>query len=190
VFLPDAIAEFSQTFRNLRPVNPLLTADKCTEGLTQSVEALQKLSSDLSSPLIKGYLHVYLAHLLSLIELEPLEKRIDNSIMQRVIEYVSEHFDEPLSLDYLSNELNVSQSFLSHMFSEQLNINFRKYVNSMRIGHACELLRDTDMTITEICYACGYCNSRTFHRAFIDERGMQPSEFRSQIRSGNLHKKA
>ena len=178
IFQPDTIAEFAPVFHSMRPVSPQLSAVK-VPGLMDVIVKLQELSAAPDSPFIKSYLHLYLAHLLSCLPLEPLDKHVDNSLIQRVILYVAEHFTEPLTLDTVSHAMGVSRSHLSHVFSEQLNINFRKYVNILRIDEARSLLEQTQMTVTEICFMCGYNNPRTFHRAFLEECGMQPGEFRA-----------
>lgn len=182
IFVPETIAEFSNVFRSLRPITPLLPADKCSADLQSAAQKLLTLSSIPNSPFLRGYLHVYLAHLLNELPLESLDKHVDNTLTQRVIQFLAEHYTEPLSLDTVSHDLGVSRSHLSHLFSEQLNINFRKYINILRVDEARSLLRDTDMTVIEVCYAVGYNNPRTFYRAFQDECGIQPSEFRANYR--------
>lgn len=180
IFLPDAIAEFADTFRVMRPVSPLLPADEHDAPLNEAIERLQVISRKENSPLITSYLHVFLAHLFTHLDLQPLEDHVDVSLTQQVLQYLSQHFLEELTLDSVARALGISRSHLSHIFSAQLRINFRRYINTLRIDHACVLLKETDMTITEICYACGYNNPRTFHRAFLEERSMQPSEYRDR----------
>lgn len=182
IFVPDTIAEFAGTFRTMRPVDPFLPAEKSDSGMMEAVEKLQALSQEEDSPFIKCNLHVFLAHFLSLLNLAPLDQQLHTNLTQQVVQYVADHFDEPLTMESVSAALGVSRSHLSHLFSDQLNINFRKYINIMRVDQACTMLSETDMTVTEICYACGYNNPRTFHRAFIDECGVQPGEYRAKCR--------
>lgn len=182
IFVPDTIAEFAGTFRTMRPVDPFLPAEKLDSGMIEALEKLQALSMEENSPFLKCNLHVFLAHFLSLLKLSTLDNQLPTNLAQQVVQYVADHFDKPLTLESMSTALGVSRSHLSHLFSEQLNINFRKYINIMRVDQACTMLSETDMTVTEICYACGYNNPRTFHRAFIDECGVQPGEYRAKCR--------
>ena len=43
-------------------------------------------------------------------------------------------------------------------------------------------MRDPDMTLTAICYSCGYENMRTFRRAFVRETGMLPTAYLQKMR--------
>lgn len=178
IFLPETILEFVETFRRMRPVRPLLPASEHDAGLLDAANRLSEVAKVPDSPLVKGYLHVFLSHLLSRLELEPTEMHVDMGLTQQVMEYLSEHYREDITLESVAKELGISRSHLSHIFSEQLNVNFRRYINTLRIDQAGFLLQNTAMTVTEIGYACGYNNLRTFHRAFQNERGMQPGEYR------------
>ena len=102
-------------------------------------------------------------------------------LSSQVLHYISEHFTEPISLEIVSRALGVSRTHLSHFFSQQLKINFCQYINTLRVDHACYLLRDPSYTISQIVYLCGYGNPRTFHRAFMNHCKMTPKQYRSQF---------
>ena len=99
----------------------------------------------------------------------------------QVLQYISEHFTEPLTLESTARALGISRIHLSHIFSQQLHINFRQYINTLRIDRAQTLLRDPAYSISQIAYQCGYGNQRTFHRAFLSQCGMTPNSFRAAL---------
>ena len=181
IFLPDTISEFSRTFRTMMPTSPiLLKKDKASE-LNVVIRNLMKLSTQENSPLELGYLHLFLAYLFTCIALQPIEKHVQTNLSYQVLHYISEHFTEPLSLESTAHALGISRIHLSHIFSQQLHINFRQYINNLRIDRACFLLKDPSYSISQIAYLCGYGNPRTFHRAFLAQCGMPPNQFRAQL---------
>jgi len=181
IFLPDTISEFSRTFRTMVPSAPiLLKRDKAPE-LNVVIRNLMKLSTQESSPLQLGYLHLFLAYLFTCITLQPIEKHVQSNLSYQVLHYISEHFTEPLSLENTAHALGISRIHLSHIFSQQLHINFRQYINTLRIDRACFLLRDPGYSISQIAYLCGYGNPRTFHRAFLTQCGMPPNQYRARM---------
>ena len=115
------------------------------------------------------------------IPLTQVEKYVESGTVKQVLQYISEHFTERLTLESIARELGISRSHLSHIFSQQLRINLRQYINTLRIDKARFLLRNPDLSVTEIAYMCGYENSRTFHRAFLSECGTQPSVYRLSV---------
>lgn len=181
IFGPDTIREFSTAFKTSRPACPLLKGGDAPAGLHESAAALCRLVQEGKQSLLMGYLHVFLAHLLQELTLSPMNESMDNDLIQQTLQYVADHFDEDLTLDSVSMALGISKTHLSRLFSQYLRINFRKYINILRIDEACTLLKASDMNITEVCYACGFNNLRTFHRAFLEEVGMQPKDYRASL---------
>jgi len=180
IFLPDTYNEYVNTFRSSRPSEPFLKREDITPEAAEAALKLHKLAEAQQNSLFMAYLHVFLAHLLPLIPVHTLDKYMEAGLTHQVLKYISEHYNQPLTLESTARALGISRSHLSHIFSQQLHINFRQYINKLRIDRACFLLRDPQFSITQIAYMCGYENSRTFHRAFQSERGMQPNQFRAQ----------
>lgn len=179
IFAPDTIAEFAHHFRRMTVAHPLLAGDQKPKELTFLIQQMQsRLTPHPDSPLKLGYLHLFLSYLFTCVELEPMEKQTQSGMSYQVLHYISEHFTEPLSLESTARALGISRIHLSHIFSQQLKINFRQYINTLRIDRACALLRDPSNTISQIVYQCGYTNPRTFHRAFMTHCNMPPKQYR------------
>lgn len=181
IFLPETISEFSSSFRTKLPVSPLLKSDEKPAEVDAVIQRMREISTLEESPLILAYLHLFLAHLFSLMTLQPITVRMQSNMAYNALHYISEHFTESLSLDSTARALGISRIHLSHIFSQQLHVNFRDYINTLRIDRACSLLHDPFYSISQIAYLCGYGNPRTFHRAFLQKRGMPPNQFRAQL---------
>ena len=180
-FLPDAISEFSSTFRTKLPVRPILTREALPVEIRLIAEQMMKLSSPVGSPLMLGYLHLFLSYLFCSLELQPLVKHMQSGLMQQVLHYISEHFTEDITQDSVSRALGISAIHLSHIFSQQLHINFREYSNALRIDRACSLLYDSSLSISQIADLCGFGNPRTFHRAFQSRCQTTPNKYRASL---------
>jgi len=181
IFLPEAIAEFNGAFRSRQPVSPLLRADGQPDEMKRLIRQMKELSVHEDSPLRLGYLHLFLSFMFSVIPLQPIEKRLQSGLSFQVLHYISEHFTEPLTLESTAHALGISRIHLSHIFSQQLHINFRSYINTLRIDRACFLLRDPTCSVSQVAYLCGYGNPRTFHRAFMLKRNTTPSRYRAAL---------
>lgn len=180
-FLPDAISEFSSLFRANLPESAVLPANSVPEEIRLIIRKMQELSASGGSPLMQGYLHLFLSYLFCCLDLKPLTKQLQTGLAQQVLHYISEHFTEPLTQDSVSRALGISSTHLSHIFSQQLHVNFREYINALRIDYACSLLYDPALSISQIAYQCGFGNPRTFHRAFLARCQMSPNKYRSNL---------
>lgn len=181
IFPPDAIAEFSGAFRVSMPANPVLDAASKPAELDHLIEMMTRLPQGNESPHKLGYLHLFLSYLFASLTLQPLARHMQSGLAHQVLHYISEHFTEPLTLETTAHALGISRTHLSHIFSQQLGINFREYINSLRIDRACQLLRDPFYSVSQIACLCGYGNPRTFHRAFLSKCSMPPNRFRSGL---------
>ncbi|WP_430413167.1 helix-turn-helix domain-containing protein [Kordia sp.] len=93
--------------------------------------------------------------------------------------------DNSLTLDVLSEELNLSRHHTSQLINEHFQVNFFEFVNNYRIDEAIELLKDQKNTlnINQIIYAAGFNNRTSFYNAFKKKTGISPKSYRK------IHKK-
>lgn len=183
IFPPDIIPEYAGTFHGLQPEYPLLPAARTGEDLRLAVERVSRLNMEEHLPLCVAYLHVLLAGVLHNLTFRPVYDYSERGLGHRILTYISEHALEEITLESASHALGISASHLSHFFSDRLHTNFRHFINAIRIDKARLLMRDPNLTLTEICGACGYTNMRTFRRAFQREMGCLPSDHMVTLRN-------
>ena len=185
-FVPKVMDEFRNALINMWPVVPLVKISECPEEMEEAIEKLEGYSGreEETCPLMLAYIHLMTACLFTRLELVPSTELNKNSFMYKTMYYIQQHSGENLTLDSVAREMGVGRSHLSHLFSQKLNINFRKFLNAIRVEKACLLLQDSPMSIKEVCYECGFENTRTFHRVFLEEQKMTPGEYRERMRKG------
>lgn len=82
------------------------------------------------------------------------------------------------TIQSVADEFNLSVSWLSRFFKDQMQVNLADYVKEKRIAFAEKLIMDGNMTMNEISQLLGYGNLSSFIRFFRSERGMTPVQFR------------
>ncbi len=105
-------------------------------------------------------------------------EKIRSASVSEAFKYLSNHFQENITLKDVSMAIGYSASHLSHSFSEIVGMNFRTILNSIRINHAKTLLLNTNTNVLLISVECGFGSERSFHRAFQSTLGMTPREYR------------
>lgn len=96
----------------------------------------------------------------------------------QVVQYVMEHFQEPLTLELLAQELHTNKYYISHIFSNRIQINFRQYLNLIRLEYAIQLMKTTSAPLTDISLEAGFSSQRSFNRAFTQIMGISPRDYR------------
>lgn len=111
--------------------------------------------------------------------------KTDNRQNRRIMAvdtYLRKNFTHPVKLSEAAKATNMSDSAFSRFFIHHTGKSFTDYLIDIRIGNAARMLIDTDMTIAEICYSCGYNNLSNFNRLFKRKKGCTPREFRELYR--------
>lgn len=130
-------------------------------------------------PVFKSYVEIILACTWE--QLHPVLSANRNvDLPCRALQYVMQHFQQPITLESTAQALGVTKNHLSRVFSQKLHMRFPQYLHFLRIELAQQLLRNTDKSIITILYECGYESSRTFNRTFQEVCGISPREYRQQ----------
>lgn len=77
-----------------------------------------------------------------------------------LIEYVETHYETPIKLETLADEMHISKYHLSHSVKQTLGINFQTYLNTVRMTKAIQLLYTTKMSVLEISERAGFSDQK------------------------------
>ena len=101
-----------------------------------------------------------------------------NNLIDSIVTYIRENYKNPaLCLSKISDEFHISESYFSHMFKENMNVNFSVYLEDLRLTEAAHLIEKGESCINEIALEVGYNNQTSFRRAFKKKYGVTPSSF-------------
>jgi AraC-like DNA-binding protein len=106
----------------------------------------------------------------------------DSKIINNVFRYVAENFQRKISFDNAASVANMQRSAFCRYFKRKTKKKFTQFVNEIRIMHSCKLLAETDKTIIEVAFECGYENTSYFNRQFRIYCNNSPKEFRGQLK--------
>ena len=185
-FPASVIGEFASAFETTLPSNPVLRAEQVSPDANMAIERLSAMPNGEYCPSRQAYLHLLLANVLSAMVLRPTDALSERDTAARVVRYISEHACESLTLAVAARDLGISESHISHLFSQRFHINFRRFINAIRVDKAIIWMRDPRMTLTTICDRCGYENMRTFRRAFLRETSELPHAYMKAAREGKI----
>lgn len=92
--------------------------------------------------------------------------------------YIDAHYLEEITVADISEALNLSRYYLSHVFKEAVGYSPMQYVIRRRIGEAQNWLLMTDKSVTDIAYLVGYNSASNFNNAFQKMVGISPQKYR------------
>lgn len=102
----------------------------------------------------------------------------DSRRILKVKNFISKNYMDELRLPELASLAGMSSSAFSRFFKLHTGRNISEYIIDLRLGYAARMLVDTDKSISEIGFDCGFNNLSNFNRIFKKKKGCSPSEFR------------
>lgn len=101
----------------------------------------------------------------------------NNKIISKAKRYVAQNISKTISLQEVSNMLNISPGYFSTIFKQSTGISFIDYVTEVRIEKAKRLLKESSLKIYQIAQMTGYENAYYFSKVFKKITGVTPKEF-------------
>ena len=120
------------------------------------------------------------AGFLSLSESYKRQKKSSDPIIEAAKEYIKNHISSNLKAKDVAATVNLSESYFTIYFKTKTGQNFRDYVLNARTDLAKKLLLEQRLSISEIAYATGYQDYRSFSRAFKNVTGISPSDYQNR----------
>ena len=96
----------------------------------------------------------------------------------QVLDYIHEHLDHSIKLSDLAQLLNMSQFHFSHLFKQSMGAPPYQYLIQQRVERAKQLLKQTDQSITEIAFQCGFNSHSHLTKQFRQVTGTTPRAYR------------
>lgn len=99
----------------------------------------------------------------------------------KLMHYIHQNFKEEISLTGAAAVSGLQIHAFCRYFKSLTNRTFSEFLNDVRIGYACELLHQSELSITQIALECGYNNISYFNRCFRKANKMSPKSFRQSL---------
>ena len=116
----------------------------------------------------------------------PAHQRVANVYRQTeladVLQFCEAHFDQPLSVPQLAARMFLSSGRFSEIFKKEMGTPPGDYLRRLRLAKAQELLREGNLSITQIAFRCGFNDAAQFSRAFRATFDITPSDYRKEFK--------
>lgn len=104
--------------------------------------------------------------------------------LRKARDHADRHFEEPLDLAQLAAIAGISKFHFQRLFAATYGISPAEHLSQRRIERAQDLLRATNLTVTEICFAVGFSSLGSFSSRFRALVGESPTQFRQRYSDG------
>lgn len=101
--------------------------------------------------------------------------------IKNVCEYIEQNYQEKIKVNDVAQILNMTVTTLSRLMKQRTGRSFVDFVNDYRVGFASRWLTETNQTVAEIAFGCGFYNISNFNRIFRKIKGCTPGQYRENF---------
>jgi transcriptional regulator GlxA family with amidase domain len=98
-----------------------------------------------------------------------------------VCAYIESFYAEPIYVEQLATMVGLGKSAFSRLFRKSTGRTVPQFVNGVRVAHACRLLVETDLTVSQISRDCGFVSPAHFQRQFREQQQCSPLHYRAKF---------
>ncbi len=114
---------------------------------------------------------------------------VDEQFLINAIECIEAHLSEAnFDIPQMAMELNMSTSTLTRKFKVITGLTPLGFIRNIKLKHACTMLKDKSVNISEVAYATGFSVPKYFTKCFKDEFGITPTEYQEKMKNENMIK--
>lgn len=108
----------------------------------------------------------------------------EDSLVARVLKYVTNHISDPLTIEDIADAVGVSRRTFSRAFAKHANVTPSVFVDQVRIDFARKLLEETDVPLKTVAFRCGFHTATQMRMIFSRQLSTTPKQYRERFRAG------
>lgn len=196
-FLPRLISGFEGSRIHTRFMEPVLTSARLSSVSFSPAVAWEKETLERFHNIYQLFLHPTPTYELEIqrelsgfwqtlflhetMELQPAAERVvrETERLRAMLDYLHSHYREKITLEDVAKHINISRSECCRFFRKHMKISLFDYLLNYRVEQSLPLLRDKDLSITQIAEQTGFGGSAYFAKIFKKEMGVSPSQYRN-----------
>ena len=98
--------------------------------------------------------------------------------VKKAITYMEEHYDTPITVSQMGDVMSMTPAYFSRFFKNSTGETFHRHLTRIRLNQARTMLEQTEAGMTEVAFACGFPNIKSFIEAFKKEFGCTPAKYK------------
>lgn len=145
----------------------------------QLMDYTELLSRFKSMSMMCDYLYEVFTTSMEIIQDSEISNDVKDAF-NKMLQYIDQNYAEDLYLKELADKFHLNFTYTCSLFKKSVSMTFSKYITSLRMGKASEMLINTPLTIDEICTRVGYNDYFYFIKIFKKSFGVTPSQYRKE----------
>lgn len=141
---------------------------------------------------IQGKLYEFFSYFAKSADI-PYEEKVNtnyNTYIDKAILYIQNNYQNYVTVTEIADYLSLNRSYLTTLFKQHLHMSPQQFLLKYRMMKAEDFLTNTNLTINQIAYSCGYGNQLSFSKAFHNTHDMSPRHYRKLYQLDDNHSRS
>ncbi|MCG5102476.1 helix-turn-helix transcriptional regulator [Oceanobacillus alkalisoli] len=170
IFSPELIGDFFMNYKGYIPENNVIRISHPPDfHLLNSIYRQKSFLYFLCSTLVENTKFI------------SVDRSTKMKVLHKILLYVDSNYSGDCTLKSVAKHLQYDYAYLSKSFIQLTKMSFTEYLNHYRISQACYFLKNSQQSINEIAFNCGYNNLRSFNRNFKKIVNQTPKRYRDIV---------
>lgn len=170
-------------YANLNEENLIFEYSK-DDSLKDYISEMLKLKErDYSNELkLEGLLYFFMSKLAE-VRKDTLNQKVYKSTelyLEKSVEFIENNYSNNIKINDIASYIGINRSYLTHIFKKNINMSPQEFLVNYKIDKACELLKNTDLSIKAVAGSVGYLDPLTFSKIFKKITGDNPKGYREK----------
>lgn len=136
---------------------------------------------------LQGLLSIFLSELIERFgRCDTEDTSYKDSYIKKTLKYIEANYAGEIRVSYIADYIGLNRNYFSSIIKKELGLTLQEYIMRFRMNKACELLKSSEFTISEISRSVGYNDPLGFSKIFKRLIGCPPKEYRSRILSHDI----
>ncbi|MDF2542914.1 MAG: AraC family transcriptional regulator [Herbinix sp.] len=124
-----------------------------------------------------GQLYLCFSHMIK--ETDTTSKPVYETHMLKALDYIQNNYTYDIKITDVAKHLSMDRTYLYKLFMTHIKVSPQQYLIRFRLDIAQKLLSETDLTVTEIAYSCGFRDASSFNKHFKNLLNITPTKYRT-----------
>lgn len=126
-----------------------------------------------------GYLNLLLAEFIKRFPISNINQQdLTVQHVNNALTYIQLHYKEDITVEKIAKIIGINRSHLYKLFIKYTNTSPLEHIQNLRLGHACDMLKNSNLSISKVAFSCGFSDAYYFSRLFKEKNNMSPTEYR------------
>ena len=118
--------------------------------------------------------------IISILDTDAPAPKYYSRYVNEALTIIHRHYIQKITVNSIAETINLNRSYFCDLFKKEVGVSPKEYIDNYRISASCEILKQSDLLLSEVAEKAGYSDLAAFSKAFKLHKGISPKQYREK----------